>query len=228
MPTLTALRSRARNLLDDNALPYGWSDAVLDDYLNEAQEEAAIRASLLHDAATDAVTLISVTSGTASYALDSRIIDIISVTDVDQPATLVPFTMDDLVCSYGAGWQSRVGTPIGYLTDAVSGQITLFPAPDADTSIRLEVYRRPLVSMAADGDTPEIPAEHHFNLVDWALWRAYSHAGTDDQDLPRADRHLAVFDNNFGDRPSAKVAGFLARGITMNITPTMYFNAGGY
>ena len=42
-----ALRRRVRLLAQDATLPYLWQDEDIDDWLNEAQQEAAIRARLL-------------------------------------------------------------------------------------------------------------------------------------------------------------------------------------
>ena len=42
-----ALRRRVRLLAQDTTRPYLWQDEDIDDWLNEAQQEAAIRARLL-------------------------------------------------------------------------------------------------------------------------------------------------------------------------------------
>lgn len=62
------------------------------------------------------------------------------------------------------------GRPSAYTV--VGDQITLWPTPDAAYPLSLRYWRLPQ-DMVADGDEPEIPAQYHEVLVDYALMKCY-------------------------------------------------------
>ena len=73
------------------------------------------------------------------------------------------------------------------------------PAPITTGLLLLEGYRLPLEPISVL-DRPEIHQAHHFNLVDWALYRGYSRPDSDVMDLERAALHERAFSAYFGDR----------------------------
>ena len=73
-----ALRRRVRLLAQDTTLPYLWQDEDIDDWLNEAQQEAAIRARLLRatPASHPALCEFSLTAGETTIALPDQLYEI--------------------------------------------------------------------------------------------------------------------------------------------------------
>ena len=64
--TLEELIASFREDSTDKLEPYLWEDETVTRWLNEAQDEAAVRGRLLLDDSTPAVTQIAVTAGQAN------------------------------------------------------------------------------------------------------------------------------------------------------------------
>lgn len=79
--TLGELREAFRLQVDDAASPYLWSDAEFKLWLNEAEQEACIRAKLLRDTSQTVATVV----GQKEYTLDAGVIDVQSITIDDEP-----------------------------------------------------------------------------------------------------------------------------------------------
>ena len=195
-----ALRDYVRAVTDDATAPYRVTDVLLNDFLNEGQTEAAIRGRLLFE---EGIT-ISITSGTADYALNSSVLGIYSAHTVTLARQLDYVDADYMDRLYGAGWRAETGQPSKYLTNIETGMLQLYPIPEDDDTLRLRAWRLP-TAMTDDADTPEIRAEHHRHLADWAIWRSLSMRDADQYDPSLAQAHLTRFENHFGRRPSALI-----------------------
>lgn len=206
-----------RVLGDDAAGRYRLKDADVQLFLVEAEQEAAIRGRLLFDSVT-----ISVTSGTATYALDEAFYELSHVSFLDTDSVRHPIKLvtaeyldqsstDDqtrIVPPAGSGyniisgfedWRDSTGTPplfaIQYDTT-----LRLAPTPAADGSLLVEGYRLP---MREADDDPEISAIHHAHLVQWVIYRRFSITDEDHFDGQRAIVALAEFERYFGLRPDS-------------------------
>ncbi len=217
---IAAFRSRAQ----DTAEPYLWSDAEVKEFVNDAENEAAERASLLRDTMTVAVCEVDVVAGTAAYLLDARILrverakldlgsvplSLSSTAAMDRGAGVTPRDWRTQSLSWqsgvsGSGWEQRTGTPAMALLDREGAQwkLTLVPKPVVDDTLRLQVFRQPLAPMAADDDTPEIPTRLHIRLVDWMMYRAYSKEDAETFNRTKAMEAEALFTRAFGERIDA-------------------------
>lgn len=172
--TSTALTSA-----NDDAL---WSDAALVRYIREAEEKFAAGTLCLRDATTAALTQLTLVAGQTDYALDRRTLAVYSVkhgavllghssyaTRFGAPADLSP--------AYARSEPGGDGNPRVFYTDRESFALGLYPTPDttaAATPLRLQVARLPLTPLAISNldAEPEIPAEYHLDLLEWAAWRA--------------------------------------------------------
>nr|MBP8161105.1 hypothetical protein [Ottowia sp.] len=74
--TLEDLIHRFRVLSLDNVTPPFWADEDVIDWLNEAQNEACIRARLIREDELEAVCSIALTPGTHTYALNPLVYEI--------------------------------------------------------------------------------------------------------------------------------------------------------
>lgn len=189
--TLLELRTLFRSRSKDTIAPYLWADDAIDHFLNEAESEAAERASLIYDDTTAAVTQIAVVAGTKRYALHSSITRIDYAKLGDNPVYVV---------------DQNEYSPRGFFMLPNSTHLEFNFEPQAAETLTLGVYRQPLVRLSLDTDVPEIPEIHHPRLIDWALHLAYLEPDTDTFDQTRADRHEARFIENFGQRTDANVA----------------------
>lgn len=190
--TLTDLIAAFRTEADDQTAPYLWSDSEIVGYLNDAENEACIRANLL----VEEQTLI-LAAGQQSVGLDPRVLD---VAEVRRVIGRLPLRRESIAGFNG--WPSN-GTPRGY---ALSGRILYVrPIPQTPETLWLRIYRLPSEPLVLDwpNSEPEIPTSEHLRLLDWALYRAFSKRDADTYEKNRGMDYGARFEANFGPRPSA-------------------------
>jgi hypothetical protein len=188
-----------QDFLDDTAdaptndAPY-WDGDTLDRYLYLAEREACKRSRLILDASTPAVCAVTLAEGEAEYELHESVLEVEAVTLPDG-TPLQRIHRDDL----GILWLRTVGTPLVYW---VRGRrLGFFPAPGSqydDLTAGLEVYRLPLGPMAGDTSEPEIPEEHHQDLLYYAAYLALNRRDPDTRNQDGALENLAQFERIFG------------------------------
>lgn len=199
--TLADLIAQFRVDCDDLVAPYLSSDLLVTGWLNEAEMEACIRASLIHDGTTPAVCSIAVTAGASVYPLHPAIIDITRAdfvaTGTTEPVNLY---LTDRVEQDRTrdGWRTRVDDPKEAFQNDTTFQLGCIPSKNGIVS--LECYRLPLVDMVT---TPEIGRIHHRHLVHWALHRCYSRPDAEVFNPNKAATALIDFTRVFGLRPDA-------------------------
>ena len=202
--TLAQLIARFRTEANDQAVPYFCSDADVTAWLNDAVNEACIRARLIHESSNETVTKITVVAGTAVYALHASLyeLDHIRFVDEDDNSNAVRLVSTEwLDGNVMSEWRAWAGTPqYAVQTDK---HIRLVPKPDIAGSVMMEGYRLPITAMSQGTDTPEIHAEHHRHLVHWALHQGFSIPDSEFFDKDRSAKAEAAFTQYFGLRPDA-------------------------
>ncbi len=202
--TLADLIARYRIAANDKVEPYFVTDDELRDFLNDAEREAAIRGRLIHESADTDVCEIAVVEGTAVYPLHVKLYEITHCAfrqDGFTSRCAVRLTstgwLDRNVCD----WRDRNSAPeFGIQSDK---DIRLAPTPSVAGTLLLEGYRLPMEDMEEDDDQPEIHEAHHIQLIQWALYRAFSIPDTEFFDASRADAAEQEFTRYFGIRPDA-------------------------
>lgn len=197
-----------QNLIDqfrievaDKATPSQWSDDEVTLYLNEAEEEAAVRARLIRDKSNLMICQINVTAGVSSYALDPVVCEIVYASMVNAgsigafPYRLGITTSDELD-QYRPAWRSLKYRPAAIIHYDNTMEVDCIP--DTAYTINLEVYRLPLNPMMSGSDTPEINGVHHRHLIKWAKHRAYQKQDADTQDLAKSEKFAKEFEDKFG------------------------------
>jgi hypothetical protein len=195
--TLTEILSLARGMLDDNQTPYLCSDVELLAYINKTINEFCDKTEILIDSTTTAICRITITSGTAKYALEERVVAIKRARLITYDQRLTKRTSQFMDRYYG-DWDSAMvstGTPLAFLQDVDTGYITLYPTPDAGDTLKLTVSRLPLTQMSLTALTasPEIPFKYHYDLLDGILWRAYSKQDAETHDATKANNHFKLW-----------------------------------
>lgn len=185
--------------LDDAAEPYLWSDDLLDGFIEEAQQEAAIRSRSL----VDTLDLLLV-AGQGSYSLAAATLDITRFR-VSGAGSLGRISLEEL--DESGNWEQRQGrlTHYAFTSKQFSGdgELIVYPAPGADGAATLTVQRLP-IPLANDNSEPELPAHQHLFLLDWAAHRAFTLRDSDAEDQARAAQHEGAFAAVFGERLDAK------------------------
>ena len=199
-----ALRRRVRLLAQDTTLPYLWQDEDIDDWLNEAQQEATIRARLLRAtlASHPALCEFSLTAGETAIALPEQLYEISYQEWVigaeRRPLKLVSREWMDTTLP---GWRAMPAAEPDYLVQDRQA-LEIVPPPIADGAVLIEGYRLP-EPMELDDDEPRIPLAHHIHLVQWALHVGYSLPDAETFNPGKSQAAEAEFARYFGARPDA-------------------------
>lgn len=202
---------------------YLWSDQTLVRYINEAQRRFARESLILRDGSTGAVTEVTIVEGQSDYVLHEAVIAVVSARLQDTNVDIVRaghtvfgtyHTPDPLYWDPSQLQMLTPGTPLAYGTDeeiAVSGAVgdvvaervtfRLYPEPDAAAdgdTIRLRVVRMPIddLSLADLTATPEIPRDHHLEMLDWAAYLALRIVDQDAGSPKRALEFKALFEES--------------------------------
>jgi hypothetical protein len=196
---------------DDSALL--WKNDEIAGYLDEACHEFAIRVPIKDDQ-TAAVCQIAVLAGTASYDYDTRIQSIERIKFVETASgdeKVLSKSTHQIMDQDEGEWSDadrEPGMPKFYLENMDAKRLTLSPSPEFAGTLYLAVRRFPLSRLVwgkNDHSTIEIPTEHHYNLLDWMLHKAYMKRDAETENPELSKEHKALFDEAVGERPSANL-----------------------
>jgi hypothetical protein len=199
-----ALRRRVRLLAQDTAKPYFWQDEDIDDWLNEALQEAVVRARLLRATpATDgSLCEHSLGAGENTVTIPHSLFEISHQAwrQGDRTARLHLVSREWMDTTIPRWRDEPAGEPAYLVQDA--NVLRLSPAPSIAGTLLLEGYRMPK-AMEGDEDEPEIPAFHHVHLVQWALHVGYSLPDAETFNPDKSRIAEVEFSRFFGSRPDA-------------------------
>lgn len=197
-----------------------WSDATLVRYINEAQKRFARRGLVIRDGVTPDVCQIILGAGQNVYNLHPSILAVISARRDGDNADLKraghaafdtysspdPYYFDPAQID-----QLPPGKPLAFSTDEyLAGDdydsmsvttLRLYPTPSAEyagTTLRLRVIRMPLEELVPTRlkAVPEIPQEHHMEMLDWAAYLALRIVDVDAGMPQRATEFRISFDDH--------------------------------
>lgn len=171
-----------------------WSDDTLLRYINEAHRRFAREGLVIRDG-TSAETRVTLQDGVAEYTLHPAILGVLSAridgdtADLGRSghAHLYKQPSPDHAHFPTTHGTTRTGKPLVFTTDEYLSQyggsdpatamtLHMYPVPTAEydgTEVQLRVVRMPLKDLRInDNETPEIPEEHHLEMLDWAAYLA--------------------------------------------------------
>lgn len=201
--------------VDDRTEDYLWPDDWFIAALNEAMDEACIRAKLLTDSNTPDVCHLAVVADQTVYPLDPRVIDVLQVRLDTSRCTLDRMGYEQMIYLQATSNGSS-GMPIGYAIEGMpeTGLKLLLDRPIdpvAYATLRMTVERKqlqelrlPVTGPSPIDDTPEINASLHRKLLHWVAHLAYDTRDGDAQAPQLSAVAEAKFDAAFGIRQSAK------------------------
>lgn len=213
---LSELLARFRTESNDKVQPYFNEDAEVIAWLNDAVEEACLRARLLHEHANPDICRIAVIAGSSQYSLHDSLYELTHIQFDSESGRCnrgIELSSEEMLSkTYYSDWRTRQGTPVHAIQSDTG--LRLVPTPDENGTLILEGYRLPLVAMTNLDDVPEINKSHHIHLVQWALHKAFSIPDTEFFDANRAQIAEMKFTEYFGERPDADL-----RRMTREDTP---------
>lgn len=210
------LNDRGTSTGDDDKL---WSDATLIRYINEAQRRFAKRSFVIRDSRNTEVVDVTVLEGVTEYDLHPSIIAVISAKIEDATTDLIrvghtvlgQYTTQNSVIYPSAFEQASPAAPMAFATDetlvedddgtVATVSMRVFPTPraeDAGTVIKMRVVRMPLddLTTANRNAIPEVPADHHMEMLDWAAYLALRIVDNDAGNAKRAQEFANSFESH--------------------------------
>lgn len=191
MATWKSLLDTVRDQLSDPDKS-SWSDDQLIRYFGEAQERACREGYLMR--ASKTVTLVS---GTRVYSYPTNAIYIVRM-KWGGSNDLITHRTANYMDRNMPGWESQEGSPASYITDITTKKFSIHRVPDDDTITESDTLTLTCVMLPSaaptkgefeDGaTTPEIEPEHHFELIDYVMYRAHN------QDSRAEGKKLAASD----------------------------------
>lgn len=203
---LAGLIASFRTDADDAARPYLWSDDEVTGWLNEAEEEAAIRGKLLFENTRPEICHIAISeSGGNTYKISELIHEITYASITDSNGEVQELGIKDRfeLSRIKPDWRTTKEKPRFIIHHDKAIEIGCIV--DGDYLIKLEVNRLPLRCMSAETDTPEINRIHHRHLVNWALHCAYEKPDSETFNPVKSQSAEAKFVEYFGERPNASL-----------------------
>lgn len=186
------LREAARARLDDLVEGYGWSDAEINGWIDEACREAWLRQGLQSVAVT-----VALLAGQAEYALTGSFGYVLSAR-FSTGRMLVRTTRERMDAYYSA-WMAATGTPDRFFLEG--NTFTVWPTPTTTATLLLQTRQYP-APLADDTDSPTLEDFSHPLLLEWVIYQAGQKRDADYQ-LPAPQQYEAAFTRYFGPRPSA-------------------------
>lgn len=210
--------------IDGSDSSYLWSNTRLITYINEAQRKFARESLCIRDSTTPQCCVVQLVPFQKEYALDPSVVGVISAKMDGDRADLArgghsPFqtyrTPDarffnpSQLSTVPPGKVLAFGTDEGVTQDDNGSMsvVTLraFPPPDNTIGtnghpnagvMRLRVVREPLTDLCNPLDVPDVPRDHHINMLDWAAYLALNITDHDIGDPEAAARRKAQFEEN--------------------------------
>lgn len=204
--TLKELLRLFRVQANDKVEPYFHEDEDIIAWLNQAVDEACIRGRLVHESHNADVCAIQVAVDQSQYPLHESLYEITRLTFVpgngETQSELRLVSEEWLNLYYYDNWPVMKGKPQFAIQSDTA--IRLVPTPDLVGELFLEGYRTPIEAMAIDDDKPsDLHKQHHVQLVEWALHKAFSIPDTEFMDPNRSAIAYQNFEQYFGVRPDS-------------------------
>lgn len=172
-------------------------DSTLYLYLNEGYNRLCRLSSCIIDASDDEYTAVALESGVDVYQLSKKVVNVLSATCAGREVT--PSGRAVLV-NAGFFSPSSGSPPASFALDEETGMIRVFPKPGVDQQglvLRLRVVRLPRKGISKDTASValEVADDFALGIVEWAAHKALRNHDADVENMAKADRHLASFND---------------------------------
>lgn len=203
MTTLANLLTRWRNKLDDNLVPYAWSDAELTEYANKAIEEICTECLVIEDSITVSINLVT---DQATYSTSDKILRIISGRCSAGDRNALDVRDVEWMDSNIYGWRAMTSGEPRVIIDEGLGDNTigLYPPPDATWAagtLDLTINRLPITELDATSTSgePEIKQKYQRYIDNGVYREAYSKHDEDTEAARLRDEFGAKFEKDKSD-----------------------------
>lgn len=164
--TPSEVKTLFRSEMKDAVAPYLWSDADVYTYIDDAQKMFCRLTDGISDATTAEVVEIPVAADATWLDSHPSILKIRAATRDSDGAPLEVVNFEDLA-SRGIRLDGRKGPVRTLITGMQENKLRLASVASVVDTIRLLVFRLPLIDVT-DGEGPfEVAPEHHIHLLYW-------------------------------------------------------------
>ena len=181
----TALLALFRSEMSDEATPYLWTDTNVFEYMDDAQKMFCRKTDGISDATTTAVVNLAVTPGGDWLTLHAAIkrIRYASRSDTGRPVEII--NPDDMPARRWY-FDGTTGAVKALVIGAEAKKARIYPTSNETVTVKLTVFRLPLVAIATTAQAFEVDEEHHAHLLHWMKHRAYLKQDAETFDRTRA------------------------------------------
>lgn len=181
-----------RSEVSDVATPFLWSDDEFFTYLDDAEKQFARLTDGLPDTTTVSVTEIAVDTLTDTYAVSPLILKYRSAWNKATGRPIGIKNLEDLA-SEGMYFDGKPG-PVKYIVTGLDDNfIRVWPYPLEPLTLKLSVFRLPLLTVTDASPALEIAPQHHLNLLMWVKYRAYGKQDSETFDKQKSEDSEALF-----------------------------------
>jgi hypothetical protein len=177
--TRSEIIDQVRSRLFDTEDPLLWSDADLDEYLNNIVNHLCDECGLIEDATTPSICQISVVADTTTYDIDSRIIRIkrAKLASQTQPLNIIRVNCASYMDARYNDWENAdSGVPTLLLASGFgNNKVRLYPPRDTTDTLNMIVYRRPLVALGPPGGDKVANGNFTGNATGWTLAAGFTY-----------------------------------------------------
>lgn len=199
MASVDALVQKFRDQMDDNELPYLWSEDRIVDWLDEAQRRFAEITQIFKG-----TTTLNIVATEAFVALPTDFIEFRTARSVTAGRRISKRNMNELEHTHAEGvygesltgdWMTAKGVPSIISLDVQEGDMRLVPIPTADDTLSLYYVRYPKKITASSSKTELTNEDHQRSLVLYARAMAYDDQDADVYDPRKAEQLEGKFED---------------------------------
>lgn len=182
-----------REEMNDTAIPYLWSDALLFRYLDDAQKNFCRWTEGIEDSSTPAICRLNVVAGTDWYRISPKILKVREAVDVATGRPVDVMNMEKASLK-GVLFDGKPGPLKVFVTGLEKSRVRAWPLPNAAATVELRVFRLPFRDITDAGDQElEIDEQHHLALLMWMKHRAYGKEDAETFDRRKATEFEVMF-----------------------------------
>ncbi len=199
---VTRMRSE---ILDDDIIPYLWSDTNLINYLNDTIDELAEELLIIVDQSAPSVIEISLMSNLTFHSISDSILHV-RFGRIKSTGYGVIRTTEDWLNANISDWRDTTGSgPTYFAPSATQGSFSIYPkyydAVDNKVmdTLLLTVNRMPLTKftttdIAAATNITDIKSLHHSKFLNGMAKRAFLKPDSETYDKGKAEYHRGLFE----------------------------------
>jgi hypothetical protein len=190
-----------RSEVQDEALPYLWTDTEIYRYMVDAQEMFCRLGGGIADS-TSSVTTLTATAGEPFTDLSSRILKIRHASRASDNKQIEILNFEDMArptlsADYNSQTEFRMDDEEGEIIALIEGleqsKVRWYKVPETTQTVNLVVYRMPTATTLTGAGTLEIHEQHHLNLIHWIKHRAYLKQDAEAFDRTKAEEFRQQF-----------------------------------